>query len=210
MADDGLACAVVFNAAGGLDTSHSYVGIASLAAQRLRVTATHMPTVCASFCVRLFVEAPVAQLLRTTELAKSWDSIEAYPPVPPVSSARSDRSHGSTSNGGYQGIERLWLLRISALLASKEDVLAFMDSDVMACENWPGLFSWFARSGLDVASAKPQAPFSGSLGNRYSPAPLGISRSSLPDWANFTERNLGFGFLRCASLSVHGRQAPDL
>lgn len=199
----GLTCAVVFNAAGGLTTSQMYVGIASLAAQRLRMTATHMPSACATFCVRLFVEDPVAQLLRRTKLADAWDSIDTYPPIPPISSARS--SARSSRSKHYQGTERGWLLRISALLASKEDLLAFMDSDVMACDGWPDLFDWFAHSGLDVASTKPSAPFSGSLGNSQLPAPFGMEKASMPEWANFAERNLGFGLLRCAPPALHGR-----
>eukprot|EP00965_Chrysotila_dentata_P008412 274199-Pleurochrysis_carterae.AAC.1 len=192
-----LRCGAVFVAA-GVKESQRYFGEASITADRLRRTAKEQPSPCASWCIQLFVDASVASTLRIQKdwpLMWPWDKILTYPEVPPVTSARSERSGGRASSG-YQGAEVIWIQRISALIASTDDILMFLDSDTMPCPNWNQLINWFVASGLDVASATPAARFSGSFGNPHSPTPLGIAEGEKENWARFSERNLGFGLLR--------------
>mmetsp|Transcript_26627 Transcript_26627/g.44206 ORF Transcript_26627/g.44206 Transcript_26627/m.44206 type:complete len:351 (+) Transcript_26627:167-1219(+) len=184
---DGRACGVVLNAIGaGLQP----LAAASRLAMLLRHILREQPSACASFCLHLFLDSPQLKQLADSGLirvaTRIWDVISPYPSVPPV-----------RNTNHAQGTPQMWLMRLASLLASREyDVLIFMDSDAFPCPGIERLISWFASSGLHVASAQPVVPHSGSFGLKARPEPMGgLQPSEKQAWLGFSERNLGFGML---------------
>ena len=182
-------CAISLNAAGRIH----HLWMASDLAVRLRHTAITLPDACRGICLhvsvdqKLFKELQQAGLLPA--LSSIWDSISPYPEVPAT------RSRGSL----FQATPRIWLQRILALtsLSTQHETVLQLDSDNFPCVGWTSLFDTRASRQVQVLSARPVVPFSGSSHDHESPRPLGLPADNR-HWSTFQERLLCLLVSRCS------------
>lgn len=156
---------------------------------RLRASVSALPRVCTSLCLELSVSHREYTHLRSGGLLRplrgQWDRIHRIP-------ANASKGVPKTRKG-LQATPPIWLERIRAMRRRTPEHahVLWLDSDAFPCDGWPSLFEQLVERRLDVLSARPIVPFSGSGGDYRLPAPAALPPTLAAQWANFPERNLG-------------------